>query len=164
MVGVRGWHEKLVTRNKNVGETSTPSGISVAVVAMLRASLLLGDLELEEVAVRAMQSNFPILERSPLSAPSLVLALQLHLGDPREIVVVGEPDDPTVQAFLRVIRAQFPPHNVVTVLHAGNRERLQNLSEIYVGKDLVDGKPAVYVCRRGVCDAPVVDPAKLELR
>jgi uncharacterized protein YyaL (SSP411 family) len=53
---------------------------------------------------------------------------------------------------------------VVTLLHAGNRERLQELSEIYVGKELVDGKPAVYVCRRGVCDAPVVDPAKLELR
>jgi len=93
-----------------------------------------------------------------------VLALQFHLGDPREVVVVGERDDPRTQRFLQRVRAQFPPHRVVALVHRGNRERLRALADIFQGKEPVGGAPAAYVCRRGVCEAPVLDPELLVLR
>ena len=99
-----------------------------------------------------------------LLARNVSLALQFHLDDPREVVVAGEPDDPTTRAFLDNLRSGFSPHRVVTLLHEGNRDRLAGLSEIFAGKDPVGDRPAAYVCRRGVCEAPVLDPAKLELR
>ena len=157
-------HEKLVARNKSLSESSIPSGQAMAVSAFLRAGLLLGDRDLEDVGLAALRAAHPILAGQPISCPSLLLAVEMQLGDPREVVIAGSPDDAAARALLRRVRRSFPPHHVVTLLHDGNRERLTELAPIYAGKALVAGEPAAYVCRRGVCEAPVTDAARLVLR
>jgi len=157
-------HERLVSRNKSVSESSVPSGQAVAARAFIRAGLLLGDTRLEDLGREVLRANHAILESFPIAAPSLLLSVELAMADPREVVIVGDPGDPAVGAFLKTARAAYPPHRVVTVLHDGNREQLRALSSIFDGKDLVDGAAAAYVCRRGVCERPVTDPAALELR
>jgi uncharacterized protein len=97
----------------------------------------------------------------PLACPSLVLALQFHLADPREVVIAGEPGDPRTQALLAAVWRQFPPHRVVALVHDGNRKALAALSPVFRDKEPVRSVPAAYVCRRGVCEAPVTDAAKL---
>jgi uncharacterized protein YyaL (SSP411 family) len=154
-------HEDLLARSKSAVEASTPSGIAVAVRALLRGGLLLGDEELYEAGVAVLRSNHGLLDRSPIAAPSLVLALQFHLADPREIVIAGALDDPRTQALLARARQRFPAPFVAAVVHDGNRQALAELSKVFAGKVPLEGVPAAYVCRRGVCGAPVVDPARL---
>ena len=86
------------------------------------------------------------------------------LSDPKEVVLVGEPQDPNIRGFLKKLRSSFPENHVVALLHKGNRDRLQQLSKVFEGKELVDGKATAYVCTLGVCKAPVTDPAHLVLR
>ena len=69
---------------------------------------------------------------------------------PREIAIVGTPASPVARAALR----GFDPHAVVAF---GPAEGVPLL----LGKDFVDGRPAVYVCERFACRAPVTDPADL---
>jgi uncharacterized protein YyaL (SSP411 family) len=130
--------------------------------ACLRAGLLLGDESLYATGVGVLRANHAVLEAQPVGCPSLVLSLQFHQADPREVVIAGEPGDPRTVALLAAARA-FPAHRVVAVVHAGNRDALRRLSPVFEGKEPVNGVPAAYVCRRGACEKPVTDPVKLRL-
>ena len=156
-------HEKLITRSKSTNESSTPSGIAMAAMAHLRLGLFLGDEAIYGLGHGALRANHRVISQSPIAAPSLMQAVDLALGDPREVVIAGEPDDPAVIEVLRRARSQFEVPTVVTLIHAGNREALEALSPVYRGKDPVDGEMAVYVCRRGVCDTPITDPKAFTL-
>ena len=78
-------------------------------------------------------------------------ALDLHLAPSRELAIVGPVDAPVARRAL----APFDPRTVVAVGPADDVPLL-------AGKGLVDGLPAVYVCERFTCRAPVTDPASLD--
>ena len=70
---------------------------------------------------------------------------------PRELAIVGPPDSEIARAAL----APFDPNAVVAFGPDGEIPLL-------AGKDLVDGRPAVYVCERFACRAPVTRPDELD--
>jgi hypothetical protein len=150
-------HETLVARSKTVTESSTPSGGAVAAQAFMRLGLLCGDAALYEVGARALRANHQLLERIPVACPALVLAAMLHLSDPQEVVIAGEPDDPRTAPLLRAALRAYPGHRVVLHLHGGNRDELAKLSPLVAGKMPLDGHPAAYVCRKGVCERPTTN-------
>ena len=93
--------------------------------------------------------------RSPAAGTSspfgwALCALDLHFSPPREIAVIGSRDDAIAKAAL----AGYDPNAVVAFGPSEDVPLLQ-------GKGLVEGRPAVYVCERFACQAPVTDPAAL---
>ena len=154
-------HEELVARSRSITESSWPSGTALAATAFQKLGLLTGDTKTYDVGVQALRANDALLRKLAGACNGMLLAVDLHLAEPREIVVVGAPDDPATQALLSAARRAFPPDRVVVHVHDGNREALERATPIVAGKTTVDGKSAAYVCRLGVCDAPVTDPKKL---
>ena len=75
-------------------------------------------------------------------------ALDLHLSPPHELAIVG----PVGSEVARAALEPWQPRAVVAVGPADDVPLL-------AGKDLVGGQPAVYVCERFACRAPVTDPA-----
>jgi uncharacterized protein YyaL (SSP411 family) len=142
--------EELVARTKGLDDNPLPSGNSMLAHVLLRLGRIWGDDELERLGVSVLRLVAPMLERAPGAFGWALCALDLWLSPPREIAVVGPVDSPVARAAL----APFAPASVVAVGPADGVPLLE-------GKGLVDGQPAVYVCERFACRAPVTEAAAL---
>ncbi|HXG76215.1 MAG TPA: thioredoxin domain-containing protein [Gaiellaceae bacterium] len=139
-----------VARTKELQDTPTPSGNAMLAWVLLRLARLWGDDELERRAVSVFRLVEPTLTRAPGMVAWALCGLHLWLSPPRELAIAGPVTAPVARAAL----APFQPDTVVAV---GPSEEVPLLA----GKGLVDGRPAVYVCERFACRAPVTDPAAL---
>ena len=142
--------EQLVARQKSFDDNPTPSGSSMLAFVLLRLARIWGDDELERTAVGALRLVRDLLPRAPSAFGWALCALDLHLSARRELAIVGGAESEVARAALR----GFDPNTVVAFGPADDVPLLD-------GKTLVDGEPAVYVCERFACRAPVTDPAQL---
>jgi uncharacterized protein len=142
--------EPLVARTKDLDDHPTPSGNSMLAHVLLRLARIYGDDELERRAVGVFRLVRDALGRAPSAFGWMLCALELHFSPPREIAILGPPESEVARAAL----AGFDPNAVVAF---GPAEGVPLLE----GKTLVDGRPAVYVCERFACQAPVTEPEEL---
>jgi uncharacterized protein YyaL (SSP411 family) len=142
--------EELVARRKDLEDQPTPSGNAMLAWVLLRLARIYGDDELERRAVSVFRLIHRAAPRVPLAFGWALSALDLHFSPPRELAIVGPPDSEVARAAL----APFQPGTVAAVGPAADVPLLE-------GKELVDGRPAVYVCERFACRAPVTDPATI---
>ena len=142
--------EALVARTKELDDHPLPSGNSMLAHVLLRLGRIYGDDELERRAVSVFRLVRPALERAPAGFGWALCGLELWFSPPRELALVGGVDSEVARAAL----APWQPNTVVAV---GPAEGVPLLA----GKGLVDGKPAVYVCERFVCQAPATAPNEL---
>jgi uncharacterized protein len=140
--------ERLVARTKELDDHPLPSGNSMLAHVLLRLARIYGDDELERRGVSVLRLLRPALERAPSAFGWGLVALDLHLSPPRELAIVGPVDS-------EVARAALEPWQPRAVVAVGPAEDVPLLA----GKALVGGEPAVYVCERFACQAPVTDPA-----
>jgi uncharacterized protein len=142
--------EQLVARQKAFDDNPTPAGSSMLAFVLLRLARIWGDDELERQAVGALRLVRDLLPRAPTAFGWALCALDLHLSPPRELAIAGGPDSDVARAALR----GFDPNAVVAFGPAQDVPLVE-------GKTLVGGKPAVYVCERFACRAPVTDADEL---
>jgi uncharacterized protein YyaL (SSP411 family) len=142
--------EALVVRRKDFDDHPAPSGNSMLSYVLLRLARIYGDDGLAEQASALFRLIPHALMGAPTSFGWALVALDLHLAPRREIAVVGPPDSEVARAAVM----RWDPKAVVAF---GPSDEVPLLE----GKTLVDGKPAVYVCERFACRAPVTDPAML---
>jgi uncharacterized protein len=142
--------EQLVARQKAFDDNPIPSESSMLAFVLLRLARIWGDDDHERTAVGALRLVRDLLVRAPTAFGWALCALDLHLSPPRELAILGGADSEVARGALR----GFDPNAVVAFGPADDVPLLE-------GKTLVDGRPAVYVCERFACRAPVTEPAEL---
>jgi hypothetical protein len=167
-------HEPLITRVRDLHDSATPSGNSLAVMALLRLGRLTARNDFVEKAERTLQSFAGVMSQSPRAAGQMLIAVDFLLRQPMEIVIAppaGDIATDETASVLRVIREAFLPNKVVTATPAMTSRRagrtprdadrhaatgdLERLIPLVREKTAVGSRVAVYICQNYACQAPV---------
>jgi uncharacterized protein YyaL (SSP411 family) len=137
-------------------DNATPSGRAAAAGALLTYAALTGCERHRSAAERAL-SAYPTLARQAPRFAGWALAVGEALADgPREVAVVGPPDDPAYEALRRTALMSTAPGAVLAAGAPGAHP-----APLHQGRGLAGGAPTAYVCRGFVCALPTGDPAVL---
>jgi uncharacterized protein YyaL (SSP411 family) len=143
-------HEQLITRHKDLQDSSVPSGNSMAAYALLRLGELTGESKYTDAAYQTMQTAMPMMERAPAAVGQMLLAADFALGPTHELVFVGNRDE----TVLGELHKKFLPRSV-RAWRTGPVGP-SPLDPLFAGRDAGPADELrLYVCQDFACEAPV---------
>ena len=147
-------HENLIVRSKDYFDNATPSGNSVAVLALLRLAVLTGKENYRNLAIAVLREIGDQVRRYPSGFGYALSAADFLFSTPKEIAIVGNSLD-DIGPLLREGWRKYLPNKVVAAgFGTENIPLLEN-------RPLQNGQPTAYVCVHYTCQQPVNDPAEL---
>lgn len=151
-----------IRRPRDPADGPVPSGQAAAAGALLTYSALTGSLRHREAAEQAMTEPLLLAERYPRAAGWALAVAEAVLDGPREVAVVGPPDDPRTRALLRAAVSSSAPGAVLALGEVVRAEQADvPLVGLLADRPMIEGRPTAYVCRGFVCDRPTTDPQEL---
>jgi uncharacterized protein YyaL (SSP411 family) len=149
-------HEQLIIRNLDLHDSSVPSGNAMAATALLRLGKITGNQEYLQAAEQTLQMAIDIMQRSPMAAGQLLVALDLFLGPTSELVFIGDRTTPETKSLLADLRRRFLPRQVF-VAHQNGESVPSVLQPLLEGKTTAGtSEPQLFVCQNFACQAPAV--------
>jgi len=150
----------LLHRPRDFDDNALPSGNSMAAEVLLKLALFSGEDRFREAAVAAMEALSEAMRVQPLFFGRLLSAVDMQLGDPLEIAVVGDGASPQVQELLAEARRQYGPNKVLAQGPEGRTSPPLLEGRLMLGRDGTR-RAAAYLCRGFVCEQPVDTPDAL---
>ncbi len=150
--------EQLVTRPRDLQDNATPSGNSMATLALLQMHAYSGKGNYYDQAMRNLQSIQKTMAQYPTGFGVWLQALDFALSNGNEIAILGNMDSSVVREMLKSIWANYRPNDVAAVSEA---QPSSGAPPLLNDRPLVDGKASAYVCQKFVCKQPVVTAAEL---
>ncbi|HKU58016.1 MAG TPA: thioredoxin domain-containing protein [Gaiellaceae bacterium] len=138
--------DRLFARPKQLEDHPTPSGNAMLAYELLRLGRIWGDDSFERRAADTIRLVRDSITRVPTAFGWMLVALDQYLAPHRELAIVGGRDTDVARAAL----ATAAPTDAIAFGPADDIPLL-------AGRHLVEGRPAVYVCERFACRAPVTD-------
>ncbi|HXT67320.1 MAG TPA: aldo/keto reductase, partial [Nitrospiraceae bacterium] len=151
-------HEVLIIRAREGADGATPSGNAVAVSALARLSFHYDRHDLREAAIGGIRAYGRQIARYPRAFSKSLSTVGLLAEGPIELAFVGVPNDPGLEGLQLAVREEFLPYRVIA---SSDGMGTQSGHPLLVGKGLVEGKAALYICRNFSCQRPLTDPREV---
>jgi uncharacterized protein YyaL (SSP411 family) len=147
---------------KEDNDSAEPAASSVAALNLLRLAQIRNDEHFFERAQKTIESFAPQISHFASAMPQMLVALDLTLSNPRQIVIAGDPRGVEGRALVEEVHRHFVPNKVLLLADGGEGQKyLEEKLEALRGMKPVKGKPAAYVCENFTCKTPVTDPQAL---
>ncbi len=148
-------HEPLIVRGRDGVDGATPSGNAVAAFALARLACHLDRQDFREAAVAAIRAHGRQMSRYPRAFAKSLAVVDFLTEGPIELAFVGRSKDAGLAALKQVAREVYLPNRIIAT---GDPTASPSTHPLLVGKDLVDGRAALYLCRNFSCRRPMTDP------
>jgi hypothetical protein len=129
----------------------------VALLNLLRLSRMTGRTQWAEEAAALGRSVSGSVKAHPSGYTQLLVGIDFALGNQVDVVLAGEPDDPSFQAMLSALNEGFYPHHVVLFKSSSGGGALARVAGFTEPMQPVDKKTTAYVCRDFACSRPITD-------
>jgi uncharacterized protein len=154
-------HEALIHRPKDPFDHAVPGGNSVATLNLLRLYYYTGEEELLQKAEHVLRLFRDKMEDEPFSFGQMLSSLDFYLETPKEIVIIGERQQPETQAMLRLVHESYVPNKILLVLDP-SLNTAKDFPHLPVAEMApVGGQATAYVCHHFACSLPATTPEAL---
>jgi uncharacterized protein len=169
--------EQLISRQKDLQDSATPSGNSMAATALIRLGKLTGRTDYLDAAVGSLRAAVGLMQRYPTAMGQMLIALDWHLGPVYEIAIRGGAFDVGTMDAITNLRRRFIPNKLLAFRSEPTRPaatetatsneaqrgiRSGALDPLFDGKKALPGAPGlptVYICENFACQEPVTGVA-----
>ncbi len=134
-------------------DSAHPSGYSMAVHALIKASMYTGEPKYSSLAEEAVKGIADRISRAPSAFTYLLSALDLKYRDSLELVIAAE-NIGDAEPLIRELWTRYQPDKIILVV--GGESGIGKIAPHTRNMVPVEGKPTLYACKRGVCDLPLV--------
>ena len=147
-------HENLIVRSKDFFDNATPSGNSVAALALLKLAVLSGEEKYRNLATAILREIGDSARKYPSGFGYALSAVDFLLSTPKEIAIVGS-DPFDIQPLLREVWRRYLPNKVVAPGFG------VDVIPLLENRGFVNDRPTAYVCEHYACKQPVNDVSEL---
>lgn len=148
----------LILRVKDDYDGAEPSANSVSILNLLRLSELLQHESYRLQANKSLTAFTTQLARIPNAIPQMLVALDLALAKPAQVILLGK----NSQTLLETLHRTFQPHlGILHIQDDSQKEWLGTLHPILQNLPQPDDTAAAYLCRDLACHAPATTPEAL---
>ena len=153
-------HEQLITRSKDMADSSVPSGSAMAASSLLVIGRLLERDDFISAAEDTLLASADLLRETPQAAAQSLRALDRWFDEETRWVLIGGDDESEWLAACRACRQVLVPHGVVM----GARRSASSselLSAHFTDRTAKLDRTTLYICRHHTCEAPVAGLADI---
>jgi uncharacterized protein len=152
----------ILLRLKEDNDSAEPAASSVAALNLLRLAQFRDDKRWYERAAKTIDAFGAQIGHFASAMPQMLVALDLSLSAPWQIVIAGRVDSKETRALLKEVHQHFLPNKILLLADAGRGQKyLEGKIGALRAMKPIDGKPAAYVCENFACQAPITDPKAL---
>ena len=152
---------EVLLRVKEDYDGAEPSGNSVTLSNLQRLAQITNRDDLRGSADRLLAAFAPRLTALPAALPQMLAACEFRMGQPLQIILVGDREGADTQALLRTLFSRFVPNRVVLLVDSVEaRAELSAAIPTIASMERADGRATAYVCRDYTCKLPVNTPER----
>ena len=146
--------EKLMVRAKDSYDGAIPSGNSVAALNLFRLGKITGNTKWTDLGYSTLKAFTDKAKQSPTGFAHMLTAFMFDFKNPKEVVLVGDSNDPETQKTISAIRKNYSPNKVILFKDVSNPDALLQVAPWTKDHVMINGSPTFYICENFACKQP----------